>query len=210
VEELDPFWALEEPEDELEDTVELEAGCDEAERPETEVVSSVDRVVGIGNVVIDPKEELDEALSGPTSVPLWVVEIEPSVDGQPSVPEEEDSVASGFASEEDGGSVTVIRREIVVVIKVVVVEVDGRPLLVKYTEVYVVDSGVTEEVKVGEALALEELVSFHPALLMPGNAERVPVLPGVVYDKVYVTVFVLVDVDVSVVSGPAKEYVVDV
>ena len=80
----------------------------------------------------------------------------------------------------------------------------------KYTEVYVIESGAKEEVKVGEAITSEEVVSFHPALLMPGKAERVPVLPGVAYDKVYVTVFVLVDVDVSVVSGPAKEYVVDV
>ena len=82
-------------------------------------------------------------------------------------------MSSGFASEEDAGSVTVTRRDIVVVMKVVVVVVVGRPLLVKYTELYVVDSGAIEEIRVGEVLMSEELVSFHPPLLMPGKAERV-------------------------------------
>lgn len=64
--------------------------------------------------------------------------------------------------------------------------------------------GATDEVKVGATLTSEEAVEFHPALLMPGNAERVSVPAVLAYDKVYVTVFVLVEVDVSVVSGPAK------
>jgi hypothetical protein len=45
---------------------------------------------------------------------------------------------------------------------------------------------------------------------MPENAERESVLPGLAYDRVYVTVLVLVDVDVVVNSGPTKVYSVDV
>ena len=52
--------------------------------------------------------------------------------------------------------------------------------------------------------------AFQPALLMPGKAERESVLPGLAYERVYVTVLVLVDVDVVVTSGPTKVYSVDV
>ena len=63
-------------------------------------------------------------------MPLYVVEIELRVDGQPPVLELEESVFSGLASDEDGEIVRINRREIVVVMKVVVVEVVGGPLLV--------------------------------------------------------------------------------
>ena len=94
------------------------------------VVSNVNKELGNGTVVIDAAVELIDAVSGPTMVPLCVVEIEPRVDGQPPVLELEDCVFSGLTSDEDGVIVRVNRREMVVVMNVVVVEVVGGPLLV--------------------------------------------------------------------------------
>jgi hypothetical protein len=74
----------------------------------------------------------------------------------------------------------------------------------------VAESGTTDEVKIDNGLELGVVEAFQPALLMPENAERESVLPGLAYDRVYVTVLVLVDVDVVVNSGPTKVYSVDV
>ena len=71
-------------------------------------------------------------------------------------------------------------------------------------------SGTTDVLKAADGLEFDVVDAFQPALLMPEKAERDSVLPGVAYDKVYVTKFVLVDVDVVVNSGPTKVYSVDV
>lgn len=94
------------------------------------MVCSVDKEVGIGGVVKDPRDELIEPLSGPSNVPLFVVVIELSVDCQPPVLDDEDSVATALASDDEAGSVTVMRWDIVDVKNVVVVEVVGGLLLV--------------------------------------------------------------------------------
>lgn len=62
------------------------------------------------------------------------------------------------------------------------------------------EPGTSDEVTAAGCTWLAEVDAFQPALLMPGKAE----LPVLAYDRVYVTVFVLVDVDVSVTSGPAN------
>lgn len=72
------------------------------------------------------------------------------------------------------------------------------------------EPGTTDEVKIDDGLELGVVEAFQPALLMPGKAERESVLPGLAYDRVYVTVLVLVDVDVVVTSGPTNVYSVDV
>ena len=97
------------------------------------VVSSVEGgELGIGKVVTEIAEKLIDVVSGPAGVPLCVVEIELSVDGQPPEfeLELEAAVFSGLASDEDGAIVTVTWREMVVVEYVVVVEVVGEPLFV--------------------------------------------------------------------------------
>jgi hypothetical protein len=85
------------------------------------VVSSVDRELGIGTVVTKIAAELIDAVSGPTIVPLCVVELELEL---------EEAELSGLPSDKDGVIVTVNRREMVAVMNVVVVEVVGGPLLV--------------------------------------------------------------------------------
>ena len=72
------------------------------------------------------------------------------------------------------------------------------------------DSGDTEELKADGGLEFAEADAFQPALLMPVKDERESVLPGVAYETVYVMKFVLVDVDVIVVSGPTNVYSVEV
>jgi hypothetical protein len=74
----------------------------------------------------------------------------------------------------------------------------------------VAELGTTDEVKIDDGLELGVVEAFQPALLMPRKAERESVLLGLAYDRVYVTVLVLVDVDVVVASGPTKVYSVDV
>lgn len=128
LEELDPI----EPLDELNVatellTLEVEYAGSELEG---DIVKTVERELGIGIAVSDPAAELIEAVSGPIMVPLCVVVIGLSVDGQPPELDLEEAVAAALTSDEDWVIVTVICREIMVVMKVVVVEVVGVPLLV--------------------------------------------------------------------------------
>ena len=76
---------------------------------EADIVKNVERELGVGTGVSEPVAELIEAVSAPTMVPLCVVEIELSVDGQPPELElEEEDVASALTSDEDWVIVTVI------------------------------------------------------------------------------------------------------
>lgn len=108
------------PEELIDDSKEWVLVIEYCERElDARVVSSVDRELGIGTVVIEIAAELIDAVSGPIIVPLCVAEIQL-----------EEPVFSGLPSDDDGVIVTVNRREMVVVMNVVVVEVVGGPLLV--------------------------------------------------------------------------------
>lgn len=126
---VEELKAAEELEEEIIDR-DLEAEYAEREL-DADVVSSVDKELGIGKVVIETAAGLTEVDSGLTRDPLCVVVIELSVDGPPPGLKLEDEVVIAPASDEDGLSVTVKRREIVEVRRVVVLEVVGWPLLVK-------------------------------------------------------------------------------
>ena len=66
------------------------------------------------------------------------------------------------------------------------------------------ESGITDVLKAPDRLEFDVADAFQPALLMPEKAERLSVLPGSAYESVYVTKFVLVDVEVVVTSGPTN------